>query len=306
MSTTQLGIGLVLPMFEAPQSGEKPRWATIRSIAQRAENMGFDTVWVADELLWRVPEWPGPRGWWECVSVIGAVAASTTTIGVGSWVLSALHRNPGLTVKAAETLDEISDGRFVLGLGAGHAGDQGATFGYPDDKTVSRYDAALEIIVPALRGETVTRDGQYHQARALEIRPRGPRPGAIPLMLGAHGNRTMRLAARYADIWSAFATESSMPEWFTPMLARLDDACSSVARDPQTLGRSIGVFVEPTDEHTAEATGFGVPITGSPEEIAETIARFEEIGATRVELILWPGTEQSVEAIAPTMRLLTR
>ena len=59
----------------------------------------------------------GPRGWWECVSVIGAVAASTTTIGVGSWVLSALHRNPGLTVKAAETLDEISDGRFVLGLG---------------------------------------------------------------------------------------------------------------------------------------------------------------------------------------------
>ena len=60
MSTTQLGIGLVLPMFEAPQSGEKPRWATIRSIAQRAENMGFDTVWVADELLWRVPEWPDP------------------------------------------------------------------------------------------------------------------------------------------------------------------------------------------------------------------------------------------------------
>ena len=138
MSTTQLGIGLVLPMFEAPQSGEKPRWATIRSIAQRAENMGFDTVWVADELLWRVPDWPGPRGWWECVSVIGAVAASTTTIGVGSWVLSALHRNPGLTVKAAETLDEISDGRFVLGLGAGHAGDQGA----------GRSDGALLAVLP--------------------------------------------------------------------------------------------------------------------------------------------------------------
>lgn len=305
MPTKQMGIGLVLPMVEAPQSGEKPRWATIKSIAQRAEDMGFDTVWVADELLWRVPDWPGPRGWWECVSVAGAVAASTTTIGVGSWVLSALHRNPGLTVKVAETLDEISDGRFVLGLGAGHAGDQGATFGYPDDKTVSRYEAALEIIVPALRGETVSRDGQYHQARSLEIRPRGPRPGAIPLMLGAHGNRTMRIAARYADIWSAFATESSMPEWFAPMLARLDDACSSVDREPQTLGRSIGVFVEPTGEHTAEAAGFGVPITGSPGEIAETIARFEEIGATRVELMLLPGTEQSVEAIAPAMRLLT-
>jgi alkanesulfonate monooxygenase SsuD/methylene tetrahydromethanopterin reductase-like flavin-dependent oxidoreductase (luciferase family) len=165
--TKQMGIGLVLPMVEAPQSGEKPRWATIKSIAQRAEDMGFDTVWVADELLWRVPDWPGPRGWWECVSVAGAVAASTTTIGVGSWVLSALHRNPGLTVKVAETLDEISDGRFVLGLGAGHAGDQGATFGYPDDKTVSRYEAALEIIVP----RTARRNG---------VPRRSVSPGALP------------------------------------------------------------------------------------------------------------------------------
>jgi alkanesulfonate monooxygenase SsuD/methylene tetrahydromethanopterin reductase-like flavin-dependent oxidoreductase (luciferase family) len=65
--------------------------------------------------------------------------ASTSTIGIGTWVLSALHRNPGLTVKIAETIDEVSHGPFLLGLGAGHAGDQGATFGYPEDKTVSRY-----------------------------------------------------------------------------------------------------------------------------------------------------------------------
>ena len=107
--------------------------------------------------------------------MVGAVAASTSTIGVGTWVLSALGRNPGLTVKIAETADEISNGRFLLGLGAGHAGDQGATFGYPVDKTVSRYEDALAIIVPALRGETVSSSGTYHQARDLEIRPRGPR-----------------------------------------------------------------------------------------------------------------------------------
>jgi alkanesulfonate monooxygenase SsuD/methylene tetrahydromethanopterin reductase-like flavin-dependent oxidoreductase (luciferase family) len=291
-------------MLEKPQSGEKPSWATIRNMAQKAEAIGFDTVWVADELLWRVPSWPGPRGWWEAVSMAGAVAASTSTIGIGTWVLSALHRNPGLTVKIAETLDEISDGRFLLGLGAGHAGDQGATFGYPADKTISRYEEALQVIVPALRGETVSREGKYHRAQQLEIRPRGPRPGGVPLMLGAHGPRTMRLAARHADIWSAFATESSLPDWFVPMLDRLEESCADVGRDPRTLGRSIGVFVEPTDDHSAETTGLGIPITGSPADIAETITRFAEIGATRVELVLWPGTEESLDAVESVMDLL--
>ncbi len=75
MSGSRLEIGLVLPTLEKPQSGEKSQWPTIRTVAQQAEAMGFDTVWIADELLWRVPDWPGARGWWECVSMTGAVAA---------------------------------------------------------------------------------------------------------------------------------------------------------------------------------------------------------------------------------------
>jgi len=306
MSAGRLEIGLALPMFEEPQSGEKPPWVTIKAMAQRAEAIGFDTVWIPDELLWRLPAWPGPRGFWESVSIAGAVAASTSTIGVGTWVLSALHRNPALTAKIAETLDEISNGRFLFGLGAGHDGSQAAAFGYPEDKTISRYEEALEIIVPALRGETVSRDGRYHRAKELEIRPRGPRPGRIPLMLAAHGPRTMRMAARHADIWSGFATESSLPDCFIPMLSRLDDACVDVGRDPGTLARSIGVTIEPTDEHAAEAAGFGIPITGPPAEIAETIDRFKEIGVTRVELMLWPGTRDALDALEPAIGLLDR
>lgn len=306
MTAKRMEIGLVLPMFEEPGSGEKPPWTTIKAIALQAEAIGFDTVLIADELLWRIRSWPGPRGWWECVAIVGAVAVATSTIDIGTWVISALHRNPGLIVKSAETLDEISNGRFLFGLGAGHAGDQGATFGYPEDATVSRYEEALEIIVPALRGETVSREGKYHRVRELEIRPRGPRPGRIPLMLGGHGPRTMRLAARHADIWSAFATESSLPAWFEPMLKRFDEACEDVGRDPTTLGRSIGVFVEPTDDHNAEATGFGVPISGSSAEIAAAINRFGELEVNRVELILWPGNEQSLAAVEPVLQLLDR
>jgi alkanesulfonate monooxygenase SsuD/methylene tetrahydromethanopterin reductase-like flavin-dependent oxidoreductase (luciferase family) len=305
MSASGLEIGLVLPMMEDPQSGEKPSWGSIKAIAQRAESIGFDTVWVVDELWWRAPDewdWQGPRGFWEGVSTAGAVAASTSTIGVGTWVLSAASRNPGLTVKIAETLDEISNGRLVFGLGAGHPSDfgQGVAFGFPEDNTISRYEEALEIIVPALRGETVSLDGQYHRAHELEIRPRGPRPGRIPLMLAGHGPRTMRLAAEHANIWSAFATESAQPEWFEPMLAQLEKACADVGRDPGTLGRSVGVPVEPTGEPSAEAW----KITGSVTEIAETIARFKDIGVTRVEMMVSPGTQEGLEAIEPAIGLL--
>src|ERR1700694_4769970 len=151
-------------MFERPVDGAKPTWAEIRAIAERADELGFDTVWTADEIVWRIPEWPGPRGWWECLTMTGAVAASTSTIQVGTWVMSALHHNPGMVASAAETLDEISGGRFVLGLGAGNLGGGAKGFGYPVDKTVSRYAEALEIIVPLLRGETVTFTGDYHHA----------------------------------------------------------------------------------------------------------------------------------------------
>lgn len=301
---SRLELGLALPMLEEPESGDKPSWGRVKSMAQTAEASGFDTVWIPDELLWRVPDWAGPRGWWEGVAMAGAVAASTSTVGVGTWVLSALHRNPGLTVKVAETLDEISNGRFLFGFGAGHSGDQGATFGYPEDLTISRYEEALSIVVPALRGDSVSFDGQFHSSKDLLVSPRGPRGGQIPLMLAGHGPRTMRLAAAHADIWSGFATESSLPEWFVPMLKQLDEACADVDRDPDSLERSIGVVVEPGTRVSAEAAGFGVPISGSADEMADTLSRFGELGVDRVEIIPWPGNEETLAGIEPAIRQL--
>ena len=116
-------IGLVLPMGDTFVDGATARWVDIRDLALRAEELGFDTVWTADELLWRPPDGK-PQGWWEGVAMTGAVAAATSRVKVGTWILSALHRNPGITAKAVETLDEISGGRFVFGLGSGHAGRQ--------------------------------------------------------------------------------------------------------------------------------------------------------------------------------------
>src|SRR3990170_2355691 len=165
-----LEIGLVLPMCDTFVDGSTARWVEIRDLALQAEEIGFDIVWTADELLWR-PADGTPQGWWEGVAMTGAVAAATSRVKIGTWVLSALHRNPGISAKAVETLDEISGGRFVLGLGSGHAGRQAHAFGLPEDHVFSRFEEALEIIVPLLRRGRADLEGAYHAARKLEHRP---------------------------------------------------------------------------------------------------------------------------------------
>ena len=294
-----LALGLVLPMWERPADGVAASWPEIVAYAQRGEELGADTLWLADEILWRDPDLPGPLGWWDCLTMAGALAAVTSTANVGTWIMSAVQHKPGMVVRAAEALDEISAGRFVLGLGAGHAG--GATaFGFDTDKTVSRYLEALEIIVPLLRGApSVTFEGEFHRADDVMVRPRGPRPGRVPLMLGGHRPRTMTAAAVHADIWSAFPTTSSLPEAFRAMTEQLDLICDGIGRDPASIGRSVGVIVEPGTERSAEALGFGVPITGSTDQITDTIAGFAEVGVSRVEIHPWPQTIDVLEQLAP-------
>jgi len=299
-------VGFVLPMYEDPETGGAHRWDELRAMARLAEDVGFDTVWVADELLWRVSDWPGPRGWWECMAMTGAVAAATDRVNVGTWVVSANHRNPALTVRAVETLDEISGGRFVFGLGAGSGDKEAEAFGLPLDHVVSRFEESLEITVPMLRTGHANHEGPYHRAVNVESRPRGPRTGAIPLMIGAGGKRTMALAARYADIWSYYAQERSEPAEFAPRIAMLEAACEEIGRDPATIGRSVGIFVEPTDATGAEAIGFGVPVRGSADQVADAIHAFADAGITRVECMLWPTTIATLEAMGPVLERLAR
>jgi alkanesulfonate monooxygenase SsuD/methylene tetrahydromethanopterin reductase-like flavin-dependent oxidoreductase (luciferase family) len=296
-------IGLVLPMGDSFVDGRTVRWADIRDLALRAEEIGFDTVWTADELLWR-PEGGRPQGWWDCVAMTGAVAAATSKIKVGTWILSALHHNPGILAKAVETLDEISGGRFVFGLGAGHAGRQGRAFGLPEDRTVGRFEEALEIIVPLLRAGRADFEGSFHAARDLEQRPVGPRPGGIPIMIGAKGPKMLRLAALHADIWSWFVEERSDLSEFAPRLAALEAACVEVSRDPATIGRSAGIVVEPTSI-TGAADVLGVPIRGSAAEIADRFRAFQAGGFDHLEVILWPPTPEALDAMGPVLALLT-
>lgn len=297
-----LEIGLVLPMGESFVDGSTVRWTEIRDLAVRAEAIGFDSVWTVDELLWRPPE-GRTTGFWECVATTGAVAAATSRIKVGTWVLSALHRNPGITAEAVETIDEISGGRFVFGLGSGHAGRQANAFGLPEDRVFGRFEEAVEIIVPLLRQGHADFEGTFHAARDLEHRPVGPRPGRIPIMMGAKGPKMLQLAVRYADTWSWYVEERSDLAEFGPRLDALRAACEAAGRDPATIGRSAGIIVEPTPV-TGAAEVFGVPVRGTSEVIADAFRAFEAGGFTQVEVLLWPPTLAALEAMAPVVELL--
>jgi alkanesulfonate monooxygenase SsuD/methylene tetrahydromethanopterin reductase-like flavin-dependent oxidoreductase (luciferase family) len=231
------------------------------------------------------------------------VAAATSRVKVGTWILSALHRNPGITAKAVETLDEISGGRFVFGLGSGHAGRQAHAFGLPEDHVYARFAEAVEIVVPLLRQGRVNFEGTFHAARDLEHRPVGPRPGRIPIMIGAKGPKMLRLAALHADIWSWYVEERSDLEEFGPRLAALEAACLEVGRDPGTIGRSAGIVVEPTSV-TGSAEAFGIPVRGSAEEIADGFRAFRAGGFTHLEVMLWPPTLAALDAMAPVVELL--
>ena len=293
-------IGLVLPLIQYGPERITPRWTEIREIARLGEEIGYDTVWIIDELLWQV-EGESPQGVWDGVSMAGAVAAITSRIKVGSWVLSALHRNPGIIAKTVETLDEICGGRFIFGLGAGHEWPgQAHAFGLPEKQVFARFEEALQIIVPLLRQGHADFEGKFHAARDLSQQPRGPRPNAIPLLIGGNGPKAQRHAARHADTWSCYIEERAHVDELRPRIASLEQICNEVGRDPESIGRAVGVVVRPLEPAGVKESS----VSGTADEIAETIQSFREIGFSQIDLSVNPGTIAAVEALAAVIDML--
>jgi alkanesulfonate monooxygenase SsuD/methylene tetrahydromethanopterin reductase-like flavin-dependent oxidoreductase (luciferase family) len=293
-------LGAVLPIMQEGPERHVPSGIDIIAQARRAEELGFDTIWAADELLWQI-EGETPRGAWDGVSVAAAVAAVTSRANVGTWVLSALHRNPGILAKTAETLDALSGGRFIFGLGAGHPDPgQAHAFGLPETETFARFEEALRIIVPLLRDGRADFEGTFHAAHNLVQAPRGPRPGGIPLMIGGNGPKGLRLASRYADIYSGYLTRSATIDDLRQRLVDFDAMCVEVGRDPASISRSIGAFVrplEPAGVHPGQ-------LSGTTEELVDRIREFRQAGYDRVELAWLPGTMEALEALAPVVEAI--
>jgi probable F420-dependent oxidoreductase len=289
-----LKVGLVVPI------NERVRWADMLAMARRAEEVGFDSLWVYDHFLYRTPGQP-VRGVWECWSVLAALAASTTRVELGPLVSCTGYRNPALLAKMADTVDEISGGRLVLGLGAGWNEPEYRAFGFPFDHRYSRFEEALTIIHGLLREGRVDFAGKYHQARECELRPRGPRPKGPPLLIGTMGERMLRLTARYGDRWNT----GHHPVADLPAVhAAVDAACAEVGRDPATLERSLELLVDlPGGPSRARRERPG-PLAGTPDELAAESRAYAEAGIHHLQLSLSPPTVAGVEALAPVLERL--
>jgi alkanesulfonate monooxygenase SsuD/methylene tetrahydromethanopterin reductase-like flavin-dependent oxidoreductase (luciferase family) len=296
-------VGLALVPYEGAMGGDSPRWDDIRTMATLAEDIGFDSIWLPDHLLRTMDG--EPHGVWECCSLLAALAATTKRVEIGTFVICTVFRNPALLAKIADTIDEISGGRFILGLGAGWHESEFRAFGYPVDHPYSRFAEALRIIHGLLREGRVDFAGEYYSARECELRPRGPRGGAIPIMIGTVGPRMLRLTARYADIWNEMpmAKGRNDPGVAAELRELVDEACLEVGRDPATLERTLTIHVSPLGDNDPM---FGRGHTGSPREIAATLQRFADEGVNQLQLLVSPNSPAGVEALAPVLEALDR
>lgn len=181
-------IGLILVIVEHKELRQAYSYQKTREIAQRAEESGFDSLWLYDHMLYRGEGHP-TIGIWECWTFLSALADATKNVELGTLVACNSFRNPALLAKMAITLDEVSQGRLILGVGAGWNKPEYEAFGWPIDHRVSRFEEALQIIRPLLKEGRVDFAGKYYQAKDCEIRPMGPRAGGPPLMISSFGKR---------------------------------------------------------------------------------------------------------------------
>ena len=289
-------IGLMLPIGEEEMLTGPDRWSLFRDMALAAEESGLDSVWCADHVLFRHGE-DGDRtdGIHEAWTVLTAVAAITSRVEVGPLVLCVPFRNPALTAKMATTLDEVSGGRLVLGLGCGWHEPEFDAFGYEFNHRVSQFAEALEIIGPMLRTGTATFDGRWQHAADARLVPPGPRPEGLPILIAGKGPRMLELVARHADAWNAawYGHPDDAAE-LRERLARLDEALDAAGRPRDSIERTVGVFVAiaPGDDDRPEES-----IQGSVDEIGQALAGYAALGISHLIVHVWPRTAEAVRLL---------
>ncbi|MGH2615261.1 MAG: LLM class flavin-dependent oxidoreductase [Thermomicrobiales bacterium] len=288
-------------------------YGQIAQIFRRAEELGFTSAWVNDDLM--VPDYADFEPW----TLLAALARNTTRIRLGTMVTAITFRHPAFLAAQAITLDHLSDGRVTLGLGAGGPPHPYAAFGHdewPPRERVERLQETAAILDRLLRGETVTKEGRYYPIRDARLTPpvQQPRP---PLVIAAHGPRALRVVARYGDGWNTLGNQP-FPAGIDPahrlpltevvtqtchLSEQLDAACAEIERDPAMLRRSVLALcpspdpfssLDAFDEFVAAYAAIGIdelifywpPIEYAygdrPPVPADVQSRFERIAAARI------------------------
>jgi probable F420-dependent oxidoreductase len=275
-------IGVTVPLADGDLPGHPGPvpWPAIRAFAELAEGLGYDSVWVFDHVMFRLPGKPD-QGIHEAWTVLTALAGVTTRVELGALVFCASFRNPALMAKMAATLDHVSGGRLILGLGAGWHDPEYEAFGYPADRKVDRFAEELPIITRLLAGERLSLEGRYHALRDAVLVP--PPERRVPVLVAGRKPRMMDLVARHADAWNT-AWFGIPDERLHDQLAALDGALEAVGRDPASIRRTVGMQVrDPQTTNPEDARS--VAFAGSVEALAEAFDAYAALGID--DLVIW-------------------
>lgn len=299
-----LKVGIHLPEVERVVP-----WRELADMCRLAEDVGFDSIWVPDHLVYHLDDVPQTMAPWEGWSTLSAVAAITKRVEIGPLVLCANFRNPALVAKMAETVDEISGGRLVLGLGSGWHEPEFRAFGFPYEERFGRFTESFTIISTLLREGKIDHAGKYFTLRECELHPRGPRPGGIPLMIGSRGALNLRHTLPHVQSWNGwYVWNENTPEGLAPLTAEVDAACAETGTDPNQIERTVAALVRvPGLPLGANAWPHrSKPIEGTAEQVADALRAFAGVGISHLQLVLDPNTPEGIERFAQVLELLDR
>jgi len=300
-------IGVVLPIAQddtVTPAPPVPSYAEIRAIATAAEDRGLDSIWVYDHLLFRFDG--ETTGIHECWTILAALAEATSRVQLGTIVMCTGFRNAALLAKMAATLDHLSGGRLILGIGSGWHDPEFDAFGYPTDHKVGRFEESLTIIRSLIREGRVDLDGRWMTARDAVLVP--PARPDIPILVAAKRPRMLELTARHADAWN-LAWFGAPDERWAGARRDLDAACVAVGRDPSSLERTVGLNVRypdllPTRVAGADDGSVQKPALVGDAEVAAGLAAYADEGTGHVIAALEPTTPEAVARFAATARTI--
>jgi alkanesulfonate monooxygenase SsuD/methylene tetrahydromethanopterin reductase-like flavin-dependent oxidoreductase (luciferase family) len=297
-----------------PQQAE---WSVLAAAAGSADRCGWDSIWTWDHLLSvrGGPDRPIFEGW----TTAAAIAATTSSATVGLLVGANTLRNPGLTAKLATTLDHISGGRAVLGLGSGWFEPEhvahGVEFGRSPGERLDRLDEAVRLLRPLLDGEEVTATGRFYDFAGARHLPRTVQD-RLPILIGGSGPRkTLRIVAKSADMWNT----RGLPDELAASDAVLRQHCADVGRDPDEIERTCGLSMiirdDPDDAQAALVAAlrpFDIgpddvwpAVLGSPRAIAEALLPYVAVGFRHVIVALQsPYDVETIERLDEVRRHL--
>ena len=284
-------VGMTLP--QRRDDGMGTPWEDLREFALLAEAGGAESLWVADHFFYRDESME--MGLHEAFTLLTAVAAVTQTVQVGPLVACTSFRSAGMLAKIAATLDAVSGGRLILGLGCGWHEPEYKAFGYPFDHRVGRFEEVVSAVRPLLHGERVSVSGQWTRLDDAVIVPKPEHQ--VPLLIASNGPRMLDITARFADAWQA-AWFGAVNEEFRTERAALLAACETAAR---TTPLEIFVGVDINDEEDQEAR---LPCDAAA--IADALAAWDAEGVDHVQLRVHPGTKSRFETVIDGMQEFRR